>query len=164
MNIVIECSPSSELADDLPDPDIFNCVSAFTTSDNTNTVSQSLPISRSETVSTVASTAESFVESLGTSQINISTSESWKRETIPNIIKLCSESNIVDPIEILRIAQGQIIKGRKLELDSESTTIEGDTNFILTDRENLLETSFIEIKEIEDLRTTLEVQFYEEVC
>ena len=64
----------------------------------------------------------------------------------------------------LRITQGQIIKGRKLEWYSESTTIEGDTNFILIDRENLLETSFIEIKEIEDLRTTLEVQFYEEVC
>lgn len=35
LNIVIECSPSSELADDLSDPDIFNGVSAFTTSDNT---------------------------------------------------------------------------------------------------------------------------------
>ena len=117
LNIVIECSPSSEFADDidLPDPEIFNDVSAFIASDNTNTISQSLLVSRSETVSTVAWTAKSFVESLGTSQINIPTSESWKRETIPNIIKLCSESNIVDPIEILRISQGQIIKGRKLE-------------------------------------------------
>ena len=62
----------------------FQRGSAFTASDNTNTVSQSLPVSRSET-------AESFVESLGTSLINIPTSESWKKETIPNIIKLCSE-------------------------------------------------------------------------
>lgn len=63
----------------------------------------------------------------------------------------------------MKIAQDKIIKGRKLELESESGTIEGATNFILVDRENLLETAFVEIKEIVDLRNTLEVQFYEEV-
>lgn len=40
--------------------------------------------------------------------------------------------------------------------------LEGETNFIVVDRNNILETTFVEINSIENLRTTLEVQFYDE--
>lgn len=191
MNIVIECSSPHEsqyYSDDLPDPefDIYNA--ALTATNNTDQLTNSaIPVPRSnETVpvleppvipsSSIASTAENSAETSRTEARTESyiqepnadlvgstgNSDSWKYETISNIIKFCSEKKIEDPIEILKIAQDKIIKGRKLELESESGTIEGATNFILVDRENLLETAFVEIKEIVDLRNTLEVQFYEE--
>lgn len=45
----------------------------------------------------------------------------------------------------------------------ETNLLEGKTNFILVDRNRIIESSFEEIKAIEDLRTCLEVQFYGEV-
>lgn len=44
-----------------------------------------------------------------------------------------------------------------MELEFESGIIEGVINFILVDRENLLEIVFVEIKEIVDFRNILEV-------
>lgn len=44
-----------------------------------------------------------------------------------------------------------------MELEFESGIIEGAINFILVDRENLLEIVFVEIKEIVDFRNILEV-------
>ena len=40
--------------------------------------------------------------------------------------------------------------------------LEGETNFITVDRENILQTTFEEIKEIEDPAITFEVDFYSE--
>lgn len=45
----------------------------------------------------------------------------------------------------------------------ETNLLEGKTNFILVDRNRMIESSFEEIKAIEDLRTCLEVQFNGEV-
>lgn len=45
----------------------------------------------------------------------------------------------------------------------ETNLLEGKTNFILMDKNRIIESSFEEIKEIEDLRTCLEGQFYGEV-
>lgn len=42
-------------------------------------------------------------------------------------------------------------------------SVEGVTNFILVDRDNLLATAFEELTSHDDLRPTLEVQFYGEV-
>lgn len=41
--------------------------------------------------------------------------------------------------------------------------ITGDTNFIVVDRHRLIESTFENIPVIDNLRLTLEVQFYEEV-
>lgn len=56
-----------------------------------------------------------------------------------------------------------IVTGRPLEIENPNEALEGDTNFILVDSENLLSTAFEEINAITDLRKTLEVQFYNEV-
>ena len=40
---------------------------------------------------------------------------------------------------------------------------DGETNFIMVDRYNILKTSFNEVKCLKNLRKTLEVQFYGEV-
>ena len=40
--------------------------------------------------------------------------------------------------------------------------LEGETNFITVDRKNILQTTYEEIKEIEDSAITFEVDFYSE--
>lgn len=42
--------------------------------------------------------------------------------------------------------------------------LKGDTSFIMVDRNNLLQTGFDELRAIENIFLTLEVQFYGEVC
>ncbi|XP_061171879.1 uncharacterized protein LOC133181380 [Saccostrea echinata] len=83
---------------------------------------------------------------------------------ISSAIDHCLTEKIVDPVEILRYMQSVIVTGRKLELEDLATLDEGDTTFILVDRANVLETALDEINAIkdEDLRKTLEVNFYNE--
>lgn len=84
---------------------------------------------------------------------------------ISSAIDHCLTENITDPVEILRYMQKVIVTGRTLELDDLLNCDSGDTFFIMVDRGNILETTFDEIKSItdEDLRKTLEVNFYNEV-
>ena len=74
----------------------------------------------------------------------------------------CLEHGISDPIEILRYYQQKIVLGRKLDIEDDSEVIEGETNFILIDRNQVLESALEEISGITNLRTCLEVQFYGE--
>jgi hypothetical protein len=82
---------------------------------------------------------------------------------IAKAIDFCISENIQDPVEILRYLQSVIVCGRKLEITDTTQCDEGETNFIIVDRNNILETGFEEVGSIENLRKTLEVQFYDEV-
>ena len=64
---------------------------------------------------------------------------------------------------MLRYLQSIIITGRNLEIEDTSQMLEGETTFIVVDRNNILETACDEINYFENLRTTLEVQFCDEV-
>ena len=79
------------------------------------------------------------------------------------IVKFCQENSIVDPVEILRKIQQEMVTGRPLEIKDVSQCIEGDTNFVMVDRLNLLTTARDEIESLTNLRPTLEIQFYNEV-
>lgn len=79
------------------------------------------------------------------------------------IVKFCQENSIVDPVEILRKIQQEMVTGRPLEIEDVSQYIEGDTNFVMVDRLNLLTTARDEIESLTNLRPTLEIQFYNEV-
>ncbi|KAL5008215.1 hypothetical protein ScPMuIL_013796 [Solemya velum] len=83
---------------------------------------------------------------------------------VNNISELCQKENLSNPVEILRVFQSKIVTGRPLEIKNEAEIIEGSTNFILIDRKNPWETTKPEISAIEDLRDTLEVQFYDETA
>lgn len=80
-------------------------------------------------------------------------------------VEYCHENGVNDPIEILRKLQLEIVTGRPLEVNCLSQELEGETNYITIDRENLLKTAFEELKDVsvEDLRNTLEVNFMGEV-
>ena len=79
------------------------------------------------------------------------------------IAKHCIQNDIVDPVEILRYFQKTFVTGRNLEISDPSQVCESLTNYILVDRANILTTSLDEIKDIPDLRRTLQVEFYGEV-
>ncbi|KAK3085255.1 hypothetical protein FSP39_000754 [Pinctada imbricata] len=78
----------------------------------------------------------------------------------------CKEKNVMDPIEILKKFQQEMVTGRNLEISNPAEMIEGDVNFILIDRESVLRTGFDEISSIDqkEMRKTLDVQFYNETA
>ena len=98
---------------------------------------------------------------------NIEATESTPKtvfeKTIEDCISYLREENINDPVDILRYLQKIIVQGRPLEVGDESEPLEGETNFIVVCRDDLLRTTFLEIKDLQNLRLTLEVEFYEEV-
>ena len=60
--------------------------------------------------------------------------------------------------------QKKMIAGRRLEIEdvTEDNTA-GETNFVVVDRNNVLETGFDETMALKNKFLTLEVQFYDEV-
>lgn len=68
----------------------------------------------------------------------------------------------IDATEMLRYLQGKILSGRDLDVSDESSELSGNTNYISVDRDNVLETTFSELKDVKDPRITFEVQFYGE--
>lgn len=94
--------------------------------------------------------------------INAVTSEEVNDQEIDNTSndKCAPDSSV---IEILKVAQSVLIEGRQLELTDVNNPPEGETNFILIDRNNILETSFDELTNLSNKFIILEVQFYNEV-
>lgn len=65
---------------------------------------------------------------------------------------------------MLQCLQDSVIVERALEINEfVSESLKGDFNFILVNRNNLLETTFDEIQLIKNPRLTLQVQFYGKV-
>ena len=79
------------------------------------------------------------------------------------VIKYCKSHNVEDAVEILRCLQNIMVEGRALSIQDPTSFDDGETNFIMVDRYNILKTSFDEVKCLKSLRKTLEVQFYGEV-
>ena len=84
-------------------------------------------------------------------------------EVAEKTVQYCRKNNINDPVEILRCLQLYMVTGRALEVEFAHVEQSGETNFIMVDRQNLLQTALDEISSLEDFRRTLEVQFYDEV-
>ncbi|KAL4234772.1 hypothetical protein ACF0H5_006414 [Mactra antiquata] len=87
-----------------------------------------------------------------------------------DITKSCIDDltnfQISDPIHALRYIRSKIVCGRKLEIEEQdlATGLTGDVNFIVVDRQNILTTGMEEIESLQNLRLTLDVQFYGETA
>ena len=68
-------------------------------------------------------------------------------------------TDFIEPVEILRFLHKNIVLGRDLEVTFLDCLAEGETNFIAVDRENILQTTFIELKYVTNPRFTLQVDF-----
>ena len=84
-------------------------------------------------------------------------------EVVEKIVQYCRKNDINNPVEILRCLQLNMVTGRALEVEFAHEEKVGETNFIMMDRQNLLQTALDEISCLQDFRKTLEVQFYNEV-
>ena len=71
-------------------------------------------------------------------------------------------ASITEPTEMLRYLQSKIVQGRPLDVIDDATEHVGDTNFMAVDRDNVLETTFDELRSVEDPRITFQVEFYGE--
>ena len=85
-------------------------------------------------------------------------------EFYDKIISEFPASVIVEPTEMLRYLQRKIGRGRPLDMTDDATVLMGDTNFIAVDRDNILETTFEELKTVQDPRVTFQVDFYGEMA
>ena len=81
-------------------------------------------------------------------------------DEINNIIQYCTEQKFNSPVEILKYLQENLVQGRSLEKADPWQCIDGETNFIIVDRSNLLNTATEEIQHLQNKFLTLEVQFY----
>lgn len=77
-------------------------------------------------------------------------------------VKYCKENGIENPVEILRIAQKLIVTGRPLDVTDPTVCLEGETSYILINRDDVLKTALEEIQFLKEPRLTLEVGFYDE--
>lgn len=84
------------------------------------------------------------------------------QKMINDIINQCKDCD--NPVEILRVAQKIIVTGRILDVHDTSESLEGETNFILINRHDIMNSAKEEIESITDYRKTLEVSFYGEAA
>ncbi len=97
------------------------------------------------------------------STLNVNQEDPVINDLTNNIITYCTKNKVDDPVEILRYFQKVMVEGRALRIQESGRMEEGETNFILVDISNILETAFEEVKSLKNLQKTFEVQFYGEV-
>ena len=73
---------------------------------------------------------------------------------IQTVIKGAKDQGLIDPVEVLKFLQKQIVTGRALEVTNSEETIEGETNYNTVDRANILETTISELEYITNYTLT----------
>ena len=63
-----------------------------------------------------------------------------------SIIRGAKKRELSDPVEMLKYLPKEIVTGRPLEVTSSEDTIEGETNYLTVDRDNVLATIFAELQ------------------
>ena len=162
--------PHTIITDQLQTPNVTTKFSSYPTgSDIRHTIAtdQLLP-SQSETIDqsglpalslTTYNTEQLLLPINDDSELPVEPKHSVK-EIVQKVVNFCQEKDILNPVEILKRK-----KQNDLEIiDNNSVTV-GDTNYIIVDREDILQTGFEELenKTEMELRNTLEGQFYAEV-
>jgi hypothetical protein len=65
---------------------------------------------------------------------------------IESVINGVKEQDLSNPVEVLRFIQQQIVSGRALDVYSLEEIMEGETNYITVDRDQILESTFSELE------------------
>ena len=73
-------------------------------------------------------------------------------EVVEKTVQYCRKNDISNPVEILRCLQLNMVTGRALEVEFAHEQKVGETNFIMVDRQNLLQTALDEISCLQDFR------------
>ncbi|KAL9976893.1 hypothetical protein ACROYT_G014234 [Oculina patagonica] len=88
---------------------------------------------------------------LGESQKTSYTLESELERAVNSCINYCLEKNIENPVEILRCSQRFVLCGRPLDVSDPSATLEGETKFILVNRENVFQSAKKELESVSEI-------------
>ena len=75
-------------------------------------------------------------------------------------VNYCRANGIENPVEILSYAQSLIVSGKPLDVQNAFENEEGETKFILINRQDVLKSAIDEIQFLKDARLTLAVGFY----
>ena len=93
-------------------------------------------------------------------------SDNTKNQPVDLLAKDCvnyfKSIGIENPVEILRYVQSLIVTGRPLDVQDVTVSVEGETNFILINRQDVLRSALEEVQFLKDPRLTLAVGFYGE--
>ena len=108
------------------------------------------------------SSVEGNLAAARTPMSSIISLESELNEAVNLCIDYCFEKSIEDPVEILRCAQRFLLGGRPLDVTDPSQPLEGETNAILINRQNVFQSAKEEFELAVNPRLTLEVSFYGE--
>ena len=129
--------------------------------ENTPLLEQSVQFSKSTDLPTEPlATAHTDAHQAIDEEMNETNIDSRIMKVVREIEKKGIQQN---PVECLRYLQNKLISDRALEIVDLTVENTGLTNFILVDRSNLLQTGLDELRSLEDIFLTLEVQFYDEV-
>ena len=155
--------------DEMPDPSV-NLevqVESLSSSSSTPAPSNDTPYT---TATNILTSTDSTLGNSASAPINVhpdesdlDTQEKIADHIVAELVQYCSANDISNPVEILSCYQSMFVQGRALEIKDPSVCEEGVTNVIFIDRGNVLDTGFDEADLIQNLRTTLEVEFYGEV-
>ena len=140
---------------------VYVCLFADDLDDIEDTVLDTSPFEIFNPVSDAVNVQEEVTDPPG-EVINVSDDDAEVKERgicelVQEIIKECEQCQ--NPTEILKYAQDKILTGRQLDITDLESEISGETNFILVDRESLLETGLDEISNVVNLRLPVEVNF-----
>lgn len=86
---------------------------------------------------------------------------------VVRIVQKAKEKHWINPTELLLFLQEEIVTDRKLDISDLETddNVDGETNYITVDRDNILATTFSELKYVDEFRKTIQVNFMgEESC
>ena len=78
------------------------------------------------------------------------------KEIVQKVVNFCREKDILNPVEILKKMQNDVVTGRDLDIIDVNSFIVGDTNYIIVDREDILQTGFEELEN----KTEMELRKY----
>ena len=80
-----------------------------------------------------------------------------KIDCYTDCVNYCKSNGIENPVEILRYAQSLIVTGRPLDVQDVTVSLDGETSFILINRQDVLRSAMEEVQFLKDPRLILAV-------
>ena len=80
-----------------------------------------------------------------------------KIDCYTDCVNYCKSNGIENPVETLRYAQSLIVTGRPLDVQDVTVSLDGETCFILINRQDVLRSAMEEVQFLKDPRLTLAV-------
>lgn len=139
-------------------------VTSANTVSPTLTTSTPVVTSTNTQLSTLTNTNQLLTQSSSSSTTIMSSMPQSEVFNIEDVITKAKKEQFMNPVELLRFLQKEIMIGRVLDITDLTVENSGETNHISVDRDSILKTTFEEFKYVDNFRKTFEVDFMGEEC